>query len=73
MLSEQRYEEIYNLVEREGSVRTITLCDVLQTSRATIRRALETMGAKGVLRRTRGGAMKRETPLSKHPTYTSFG
>lgn len=29
MLSEQRYEEIYNLLEREGSVRTIALCDAL--------------------------------------------
>ena len=72
MLSEQRYEEIYNLVEREGSVRTITLCDVLQTSRETIRRDLETMEAKGMLRRIRGGAMKRETPQSKDSTYTSF-
>lgn len=72
MLTEQRYEEIYNLLEREGSVRTITLCDALQTSRETIRRDLETMEAKGMLRRIRGGAMKLEAPQSKNVTYTSF-
>ena len=69
MLSEQRYEEIYNLVEREGSVRTIALCDALQTSRETIRRDLEAMEAKGSIR---GGAMKRETSPDKGLTYTSF-
>lgn len=72
MLSEQRYEEIYNLVEREGSVRTIALCDALQTSRETIRRDLEAMEAKGMIRRIRGGAMKREASPDKGLTYTSF-
>ncbi len=72
MLSEQRYEEIYNLLEREGSVRTIALCDALQTSRETVRRDLETMEAKGMLRRIRGGAMKLEAPQGKNTTYTSF-
>jgi DeoR/GlpR family transcriptional regulator of sugar metabolism len=72
MLSEQRYEEIYHLLEREGSVRTITLCDALQTSRETIRRDLENMEAKGMLRRIRGGAMKIETAQEKNMSYTSF-
>lgn len=72
MLSEQRYEEIYNLLEREGSVRTIALCDALQTSRETIRRDLENMEAKGMLRRIRGGAMKAEAPQEKNTAYTSF-
>lgn len=72
MLSEQRYEEIYHLLEREGSVRTITLCDALQTSRETVRRDLEAMEAKGMLRRIRGGAMKADTSQSKNMTYASF-
>ncbi len=72
MLTEQRYEEIYQLLEREGSVRTITLCDALQTSRETIRRDLETMESKGMLRRIRGGAMKLEPSQNKNLTYTSF-
>lgn len=72
MLTEQRHEKIYHLLEREGSIRTITLCDALQTSRETIRRDLETMEAKGLLRRIRGGAMKLEAQQGKSMTYTSF-
>lgn len=72
MLSEQRYEEIYNLLEREGTVRSVTLCDALQTSRETIRRDLENMEAKGLLRRIRGGAMKVEPARDTTLTYTSF-
>lgn len=72
MLSEQRYEEIYNLLERDGSVRTITLCDALQTSRETIRRDLENMEAKGMLRRIRGGTMKLETSRNSDFRYDSF-
>lgn len=72
MLTEQRYEEIYNLLEREGSVRTIMLCDALHTSRETIRRDLENMEARGMLRRIRGGAMKLETMRDKNAAYTSF-
>ena len=72
MLTEQRYEEIYHLLEREGSVRTITLCNALQTSRETIRRDLEAMEAKGMLRRIRGGAMKLDMSQNKNVTYTSF-
>ena len=72
MLTEQRYEEIYHLLEREGRVRTITLCNALQTSRETIRRDLEAMEAKGMLRRIRGGAMKLDMSQNKNVTYTSF-
>lgn len=73
MLSEQRYEEICNLLEREGSVKTSTLCHVFNTSRETVRRDLETMEAKGMLRRIRGGAMKKaDTVQEKGLPYTSF-
>ena len=43
MLSEQRYEEILNVLERDGSVKATTLCGLLGTSRETIRRDLEAM------------------------------
>ena len=56
MLSEQRYEEILNVLDREGSVKATVLCGLLGTSRETIRRDLETMEAKGMLRRIHGGA-----------------
>lgn len=60
MLSEQRYEKISSILEKEGSVKTSTLCRLLSASRETIRRDLETMEEQGLLRRIRGGAMKLE-------------
>ena len=72
MLSEQRYEEIPNLLNREGSVKATALCKLLGTSRETIRRDLENMEAKGMLRRIHGGAMKVDTSLEKSLSYTSF-
>lgn len=72
MLSEQRYEEILNVLDREGSVKASTLCRILGTSRETIRRDLETMEAKGMLRRIRGGAMKAESLMNRGQSYTSF-
>lgn len=72
MLSEQRYKEILNLLEREESVKTTTLCKVLQTSRETIRRDLEFMEAKGMIRRIHGGAMRIENTPEQNLSYTSF-
>ena len=72
MLSEQRYKEILNLLDQEGSVKTSTLCSLFQTSRETIRRDLETMEAKGMLRRIHGGAMKVEMQQEKGMSYDSF-
>ncbi len=72
MLSEQRYEEILNVLERDGSVKATVLCDLLNTSRETVRRDLENMEAKGMLRRIHGGAMKAEVSQEKGRSYTSF-
>lgn len=72
MLSEQRYETILNVLNREGSVKATYLCRLLGTSRETVRRDLETMEAKGVLRRIHGGAMKVEPSQEKGLSYTSF-
>ncbi len=72
MLSEQRYEEILSILDRDGSVKATTLCRLLNTSRETIRRDLETMETKGMLRRIHGGAMKAESSQEKGLPYTSF-
>lgn len=58
MLSEQRYKEILNLLEKEGSVKAITLCKLFDASRETIRRDLENMEARNMLKRIHGGAMR---------------
>ena len=72
MLSEQRYKEISEVLEREGSVKTVTLCKFLGTSRETVRRDLETMEERGLLKRIHGGAMRLEAPEEGSAQYTSF-
>lgn len=72
MLSEQRYKEILNLLEREGSVKTTALCSAFGASRETIRRDLETMESRGMLRRIHGGAMRLEDSQDKGVLYSSF-
>ena len=72
MLSEQRYKEILNVLNREGSVKTSTLCALLGTSRETIRRDLENLEARNLLRRIHGGAMGLEEPGEPSASYTSF-
>lgn len=72
MLSEQRYEEILNVLDRDGSVKATALCSLLNISRETVRRDLENMEAKGMLRRIHGGAMKAEVSQEKGLPYTSF-
>lgn len=72
MLSEQRYKEIERLLDQEGSIKTSELCQLLQTSRETVRRDLETMEDKGLLKRIHGGAIRVEDPEEKANSYTSF-
>lgn len=71
MLAEQRYREIMSLLEREGSVKSGTIRQVLGVSGETVRRDLETMESLGMLRRTHGGAITIEES-SGNAQYTSF-
>lgn len=74
MLSEQRYKEIMNVLEKEGTVKTITLCRMFNASRETIRRDLENMEARNMLKRIHGGAMRPDFPQEQEEgtIYTSF-
>ena len=69
MLSEQRYKEILNVLDREGSVKTSTLCALLGTSRETIRRDLENLEARNLLKRIHGGAMGLESSGENGASY----
>ena len=64
MLAEQRYKEISEILEREGSVKTVTLCGILGTSRETVRRDFETMEERNMLKRIHGGAMRMEPAVA---------
>ena len=72
MLSEQRHKEIIQLLDKEGSIKTSTLCNILSASRETIRRDLEALEEKGMLKRIHGGAIKVESSRESNIAYTSF-
>lgn len=72
MLSEQRQEAILNLLIKERSVKTSTLCNMLSASRETIRRDLETLEGRRMLKRIHGGAMRLDHPQDNMAAYTSF-
>lgn len=72
MLAEQRYQEILNLLDRDGSVKATDLCDILGSSRETVRRDLETLNAQGLIRRIHGGAMRVQSQQSTDTAYTAF-
>lgn len=77
MLSEQRQQEIVYLLESEGSVKTSALCKRFSASRETIRRDLESLEEKKLIRRIHGGAMKLDAKEENavhetSPFYASF-
>jgi len=72
MLSEQRHKEILKLLAEEGSIKTSVLCERLSTSRETVRRDLESLEERGLLKRIHGGAVKPEPAQEAAAVYTSF-
>ncbi len=57
MLGEERREYILNQVKRTGSVNAIDIAKTLDISETTIRRDLNRLGNKNLIRRTYGGAL----------------
>lgn len=72
MLTPQRHKEILSILEQEGTVKTSTLCDLLETSRETVRRDLEALEKQDKLKRTHGGAVKIEKAVENESVYTPF-
>ena|SRR5437867_806930 len=60
MLSEQRRQEIVQLVQQLGRVEVTDLSRQFKTSEATIRSDLKKLHVQGVVQRTHGGAVKPE-------------
>ncbi|KKK53911.1 hypothetical protein LCGC14_3090020 [marine sediment metagenome] len=58
MFNEQRQEEILKVLREQGRVSVEELSKSLKVSPSTIRRDLEEMEGKGLLRRTHGGAIR---------------
>lgn len=72
MLSEQRHREIIRLLTEEGTIKTSTLCERLDTSRETVRRDLESLEERGMLKRIHGGAVKTDPAPETGTVYTPF-
>lgn len=58
MLAAQRQRFILDLLEKQGSVRTMDLAQRLEVTDETVRRDLDFMEGKALLRRTHGGAVR---------------
>jgi len=57
LIPAQRRERIQEYLAIQKIVRTADLCDLLETSEATVRRDLEWLEGEGILERTHGGAI----------------
>lgn len=57
MLGEERREYILSLVNKTGSVNSIDIAKILDISETTIRRDLNKLSQKGLVKRTYGGAI----------------
>ncbi len=57
LIPAQRREKIQEYLTIHPIARTADLCDLLETSEATVRRDLEWLEQKGILERTHGGAI----------------
>lgn len=58
LFAEERQQKVVMLLEKNGSVRVTELSEYFNVSEATIRRDLQEMEEKRLLRRTHGGAVK---------------
>lgn len=59
----ERHQHILNILQQEGQVNVLNLCDKLSVSSVTIRKDLKLLEDKGLLFRTHGGA-------TQHNPYT---
>lgn len=57
MLGEERRQYILNLVSKTGSVKAVDISRTLNLSEITIRRDLDRLAKKGLIKRTHGGAI----------------
>ena len=60
MLNEERKKKIAQLINEEGIVQIQKLADLFNVSIYTIRRDLNDLEKRGVIRKTRGGAVRIE-------------
>jgi DeoR/GlpR family transcriptional regulator of sugar metabolism len=67
LLSEERRREILELLEERGRVTVDSLADSFRVSAVTIRADLDELGAKGLVVRSHGGAIRPLSPKQEYP------
>ncbi|NIL78133.1 Lactose phosphotransferase system repressor [Rhodococcus sp. B10] len=60
MLAAERHERIMSALRAEGAVKVVDLADSLDVSEMTIRRDLDVLDEREVLRKVHGGAIARD-------------
>jgi DeoR/GlpR family transcriptional regulator of sugar metabolism len=65
LIPAQRRERIQEYLAVHQIARTVDLCNLLETSEATVRRDLEWLEQKGILERTHGGAILSQRMVSE--------
>jgi len=73
MLAVERHRRILDLVQAQGSIRTVELAQALEVTEETVRRDFEKLELEGQLVRAHGGAVRldanrRDLPLSSRET-----
>ena len=68
MLIDERRQHILTLIQRDGRVLISQLSDALGISRITIRKDLDQLASKGLVRRTHGGALSAQGSSLLDPT-----
>jgi DeoR family fructose operon transcriptional repressor len=57
MLGEERRQYILNIINKTGGIKAIDIAKTLEVSELTIRRDLDKLAGKGLMKRTHGGAI----------------
>ncbi len=63
MLVAERYDEIVRLINERGSIRVTELSELFGVTEETIRRDLDALESRGLLRRSHGGAVRNNDQL----------
>lgn len=64
MLTEERHSIILDAINKQHSIRVGDLCEILHTSKSTVRRDLSMLAEKGLLIKVHGGAISLDDSFS---------